>query len=51
MKYKQKIWLSKNKYIAVLDKAMVVVTLDDKGNEIRWAIFGKDDKEKNNDQM
>ena len=46
MKYEQKIWLSKNKYMAVLDKALVIVTLDNKGNEIKWVIFEKDKKEK-----
>lgn len=45
MKYLQKIWLSKHKYMAVLDKALVIVTLNDKGEEIRYAIFDKDDKQ------
>ena len=45
MTYEQKLWLSKNKYLAVLDKALVIVTLDDKGKEVKWAIFEKNNKE------
>lgn len=39
MEYKAKLWLNKRQYLAVLDKALVIVTVDEKGNPIRWAIF------------
>lgn len=39
MKYEAKLWLNKRQYLAVLDKALVIVTVDEKGNPIRWAIF------------
>ena len=41
MKYEARYWLSKNKYLAVLDKCLVIVTIDDNGDPIRWAIFEK----------
>lgn len=41
MKYLAKYNLSKNKYLAVLDGALVVVITDDKGKPIRWSIFKK----------
>ena len=40
MKYIAKYWLSKHKYLAVLDDALVIVTTDDNGKDIRWCIFG-----------
>lgn len=40
-RYKAKLWLSKYQYLAVLDNALVIVTLNDKGEEIRYAIFEK----------
>ena len=39
-KYKAKLWLSKYKYLAILENALAIVTCDDNGNEIRWVIFG-----------
>ena len=39
MKYEKKLWLNKRQYIAVLDKALCIVTLDDKGEIVRVAIF------------
>ena len=39
MAYKAKLWLSKRQYLAVLDEAVVIVTLNEKGEEVRWAIF------------
>ena len=42
MKYEAKYKLGKNKYLAVLDKALVIVTTDDMGKPIRWAIFSKE---------
>ena len=41
MKYIARYKLGKNKYLAVLDGALVIVTTDDNGNPIRWAIFKK----------
>jgi len=41
MKYEAKYWLSKSQYLAVLDKALVIVTVDKDGKPIRWAIFEK----------
>ena len=40
MTYKAKLWLNKNQYLAILDKALVIVTTDKTGKPIRWAIFG-----------
>lgn len=42
MEYKAKLWLNKRQYIAVLDGALVIVTIDENGNPIRYAIFGKE---------
>lgn len=44
-KYLEKIWLNKNKYMALMEDCLVVVTVDDDGNEVRWAIFGKEDRD------
>lgn len=41
MKYEAKYWLNKRQYLAVLDKALVIVTVDKDGKPIRWAIFEK----------
>lgn len=46
-RYKQKLWLSKHKYLAVLEDALVVVTLNEKGQEVRWAIFEKGENDGN----
>lgn len=40
IKYEQKIWISDRKYLAVLNNALVVVTLDQNGKPERYAIFG-----------
>jgi len=42
MKYIAKLQLNKQKYLAVLDEALVVVTLNENGKEIRWEIFKRD---------
>ena len=42
MEYKAKLWLNKHQYIAVLDGALVIVTTDENGKPIRYAIFGKE---------
>ena len=42
MEYKARLWLNKRQYIAVLDGALVIVTVDEDGEPIRWAIFGED---------
>ena len=39
MIYKAKYWLNKRQYLAVLETAIVIVTVDKNGNPIRWAIF------------
>ena len=44
MEYLQKLKLNDTQYIAVLDKALVIVTTDKDGNPIRYAIFDKEDK-------
>lgn len=41
MKYKAKLKLSDRQYIAVLEGYLVIVTTDETGKPIRWAIFGK----------
>ena len=41
MKYIARYNLGKNKYLAVLDGSLVIVTTDNNGNPIRWAIFKK----------
>ena len=40
MKYKAKLWLNKYQYLAILETRLVIVTVDDNGNPIRYAIFG-----------
>jgi hypothetical protein len=42
MVYEQMLKLNDTQYIAVLDKALVIVTTDENGKPIRWAIFGED---------
>ena len=37
-------WLNKEQYLAITDKALVIVTVDANGNPIRWAIFPKGGK-------
>lgn len=39
IKYIAKLRLSKNQYLAVLNKALVIVTEDVNGNPVRWHIF------------
>lgn len=39
MEYKMKLWLSNHKYMAILDKTIVLVYVDDNGKETRWLIF------------
>lgn len=39
MEYLQKLKLSDTQYIAVLEKALVIVTTDKDGKPIRYAIF------------
>lgn len=46
MKYEQRLRLSKSKYIAVLDGALVIVTTNRKGEPIRYAIFEKKEQKK-----
>lgn len=41
MEYKAKLWLNKRQYLAVLDGALVIVTVDDDGKAIKWVIFNK----------
>lgn len=38
-RYIAKLWLSNRQYLAVLDNALVIVTVDESGNDIRWNIF------------
>ena len=40
MEYKARYWLNKRQYIAILDGALVIVTVDKNGEPIRYAIFG-----------
>lgn len=42
MEYEAKLRLNKRQYLAVLSGALVIVTENDKGEPIRWAIFGED---------
>lgn len=42
MEYKARYWLNKRQYIAILDGVLVIVTIDENGNPIRYAIFGKE---------
>ena len=39
MKYEARLWLNDRQYIAVLDKALVIVTVNEKGEPVRYAIF------------
>lgn len=39
MEYIAKLRLSKRQYLAVLDKALVIVTENDNGEAVRWLIF------------
>lgn len=39
MEYIAKLRLSKRQYLAVLDKALVIVTEDEHGKAVRWNIF------------
>ena len=48
MKYLAKYKLSKDKYLAVLDNALVIVTTDKDGKPVRWSIYHKE--EKNNEK-
>jgi len=51
MKYEMKLRLNARQYLAVLDKALVIVTENEKGEPIRYAIFGlkTEKKEKSNE--
>lgn len=40
MKYEIKLRLNERQYFAVLDKGLVIVTEDENGKPIRYAIFG-----------
>ena len=42
MEYEAKLRLNSRQYLAVLSGALVIVTEDDKGEPIRWAIFGEE---------
>ena len=46
MEYRAKYKLNERQYLAVLDAALVIVTTDENGKPIRWAIFGENRKEK-----
>jgi len=39
LKYEAKLWLNNRQYLAVLDKALVIVTTNEEGRPIRWVIF------------
>lgn len=41
MEYKMKLRLNKRQFLAVLGDSLVIVTEDEHGKPIRWAIFGK----------
>ena len=41
MRYEAKMWLNKRQYLAILEKALVIVTVDDKGEPVRYATFGE----------
>lgn len=41
MKYEARLWLNDRQYIAVLDKALVIVTVNEKGEPVRYAIFDR----------
>lgn len=40
MRYKARYWLNDRQYLAVLEDCMVIVTVDENGKMVRWAIFG-----------
>ena len=40
MEYKAKLKLSDRQYLAVVGDRLVIVTTDENGKPIRWAIFG-----------
>lgn len=42
MIYKMKLKLNKNQYLAVLEKALVIVTIDDNGKFKKAVIFNKE---------
>lgn len=42
MEYEAKLRLNSRQYLAVLSGALVIVTENDKGEPIRWAIFGEE---------
>lgn len=44
MRYLAKLTLDKTHFLAVLQEAIVIVTLNDKGQQIRWSIFNKGNK-------
>lgn len=50
MKYLAKLWLSDRGYLAVLDVALVIVTVDEKKNPVRWNIFRSNAKLSDSDQ-
>ena len=39
MQYIAKLWLNDKQYLAVLEKALVIVTVDSNKKPVRWAIF------------
>ena len=41
MKYEAEYWLNKFQYLAVLDSALVIVTVDKNKKPVRWVIFKK----------
>lgn len=41
MKYEGKYWLNDHQYLAVLSKALVIVTVDQNGKDVKWVIFYK----------
>lgn len=41
MKYEKKLWLNKRQYLAVLDKALVIVTVDETRTPVKWVIYEK----------
>ena len=45
MEYRAKYKLNERQYLAELDAALVIVTTDENGNPIRWAIFGENRKD------
>lgn len=45
MEYKTKLRLNDRQYIAEVDDHLVIVTEDENGKPIRWAIFGEKKEE------